>query len=530
MEALGLRQPSLPKEIGPYEVVRRIGLGVTATVYECRHKVLRRTAAVKIVHPHLARDQVAAARFLREGRAISRIVHPNVVEVFDVGEHDGSPYLVMSFVDGEDLADHARRLQPMSIPQIADCLLPVIAAIKAAHDVGIIHRDLKPKNIRLSHDRRGDPVPRVLDFGISKMSEDHLTADLTNSGDVLGTASYMAPEQLRSSRRVDVQCDVYALGVILYECATGKVPFEGECVYDVMHAVLTAPLIPPSQLRPEIPDAFEVLIRRALERDAARRFSSASELGRALAPFASNPVHWFEEFAPQASGDAGAAALKTEPIEQRVTLTSRSNASAERPSVSPGPARESVGVSNEPMVRGSLIRTARETAIRMWGECRIEEIAERISPDARQEVTAPLIITAPWLPERFVMEWYRAVLEGPCRQDRALYYVYLGRWMDNCFGRVRRLVLNILGVADLLKRSPELWRHDHTTGEVQAEFEKEQECTLTLSRHIYTTTPLSRDSIAEIFRHIVSRSRVWSVTESHAMDGDQNLLVHVRWT
>jgi serine/threonine-protein kinase len=288
--------------IGAYEIRRLLGRGATAAVYEARHVTLGRAAAVKVLHRHLADDRVAAARFLREGRAISRIAHPNVVDVLDVGEEGGTPYLVMSLVEGEDLSEHIRRLRPMSIAAIADCILPVIAGVSAAHDAGIIHRDLKPSNIRLAHNQQGAPVPKVLDFGISKLSDDE-ASELTETDGALGTASYMAPEQLRSAKHVDVRSDIYALGVILYECVTGTRPFRGANGYEVMHAVLTAPVAPPSSIRPKIPAALDAIVLRAMNREPEERYGAARDLGRALAPFATHPDGWLKDLgrAPRAA-------------------------------------------------------------------------------------------------------------------------------------------------------------------------------------------------------------------------------------
>ena len=288
---------SPPARFGLYEVQRLLGRGAMASVYECRHTRLGRLVAVKAMHPHLARDEIAAARFLREGRALSRIAHPNVVEVFDIGESDGVPYLVMSLVVGDHLGEHLRRHHPMHIADVVDCLLPAVSAVAAAHAVGVIHRDLKPSNIQLTRDRYGKLTPMVLDFGISKLTADGWGPDLTDTEGTLGTASYMSPEQLRSAKQVDARSDVYALGVILYQCATGKRPFERDNVYDLMHAIMTEPVVPPSAVRHDLPSQLDAIVLRAIQRDPAERVPSALELGRSLAPLASDPAAWTKEFA-----------------------------------------------------------------------------------------------------------------------------------------------------------------------------------------------------------------------------------------
>ena len=285
--------------IGAYEVRRLLGRGEMASVYECRHAKLGRSAAIKVLHPHLARDRGAAARFLREGQALSRVDHPNVVEVFDVGEHHCVPYLVMSLVDGDDLEEHFRQHHPMSVAGIADCILPIIGAVAAAYDAGVVYRDVKPSNIRMARDHRGAPVPKVLDFGISKLTGDERGQKVADIRELLGTASYMAPEQLRSAKEAGARGDVYALGVILYQSATGARPFHGDNAYGLMHAILTARVSPPSFFRPDVPAAFDALVLRAIRRDPSERFDSARELGCALAEFASDPTAWRTELMPR---------------------------------------------------------------------------------------------------------------------------------------------------------------------------------------------------------------------------------------
>ncbi len=277
---------SLPHRVGDYEIRRLLGYGATGAVYEGRHAALGRRAAIKLLHPHLVQSAVATRRFVREGRAVSRIAHPNVVEVLDVGEQDGVPYLVMSLVEGEDLRAHLNRRGFLSVAEVADCLLPVIDAVAAAHEAGIIHRDLKPSNIRLMRGPRGMLVPKVLDFGISKVVDEDST-ELTETDVAIGTTSYMAPEQLRSSKHVDVRCDVYSLGVLLYECLTGSRPFRGASTYSLMTAVLTAHVARPSEVRPSIPPALDDVVLRAMRRDPEERYASMRDLARALTPIVS---------------------------------------------------------------------------------------------------------------------------------------------------------------------------------------------------------------------------------------------------
>ena len=286
--------------IGAYEIRRFLGRGGMASVHECHDAALGRSVAVKVLHPHLAHDETATARFLREGRAVSRIHHPNVVQMFDTGQSGGLPYLVMELVEGDDLAKYLRDSGLLPIQTIVDFMLAIIAAVGAAHDAGIIHRDLKPSNIRLSRNHRGEITPKVLDFGISKLLADDDNSDLTQTNGVLGTASYMAPEQLLSARNADARSDVYSIGVILYECVTGKLPFHGRSQYELMHAVLTEPVVAPSSLRPELPSGLDAIVLRAMRRNPGQRFATAHDLGLALAPFARAPNSWQREFAQRA--------------------------------------------------------------------------------------------------------------------------------------------------------------------------------------------------------------------------------------
>ncbi len=314
--------------IGTYEIRRFLGRGGMASVYECHDATLGRGVAVKVLHPHLAHDETAIARFLREGRTVSRIRHPNVVQMFDTGQKDGLPFLVMELVDGDDLAKCLRESGPMPLQGMVDFMLAVIAAVGAAHDAGIVHRDLKPSNIRLSRDHRGGLMPKILDFGISKWLSEDGTSDLTETNGVLGTAAYMAPEQLRSAKDADGRSDIYSIGVILYECATGMLPFHGTSQYELMHAVLTAPLAAPSTLRPEVPPALDAIVLRAMRRDPAERFAAAGDLGLALAPLAGDPSAWEREFEARASPDPSSPPGPTyEPARPSVTVVSRSGSS-----------------------------------------------------------------------------------------------------------------------------------------------------------------------------------------------------------
>ncbi|MEZ4408848.1 MAG: serine/threonine-protein kinase [Polyangiales bacterium] len=278
--------------------MRCIGRGGMGAVYEAEHADLEKRVALKTLHPHMAREAEARARFLREGRAASRIRHPNVVEVFDVGQHDdGTLYLVMEHLVGEDLSTLISREGPLDPERLVDLLLPVVAAVATAHEEKVVHRDLKPENIFLARTRNGAAQPKVLDFGISKVVDTRSDLRITGNRAMLGTPVYMSPEQARGEA-VDARSDQYAMGVILYEATTGRLPFDADELIPLIHAIASGTHTPPRALRPDLPAEFEAVIERAMSRDASARYESMHALGRALLPFASrtNRALWREVF------------------------------------------------------------------------------------------------------------------------------------------------------------------------------------------------------------------------------------------
>jgi serine/threonine-protein kinase len=283
---------------GPYEIVQSLGSGGMAAVYEARHAGLGKRVAIKMLHAHLAARSVAAERFVREGRAASSIRHPNVVEVFEIGVHEEIPYLVMELLEGEDLAKRllSRGFLPPS--EAVDILLPTASAVAAAHAAGVIHRDLKPRNVFLAYERRSGVRPKVLDFGISKVSWGDEGVELTESETLLGTLEYMSPEQARCAKNASERSDQYALGVVLYECITGQKPFAGSSTYELLHSIVTAPFATPRSLRGDVPPELEAAILRAMHRDPDARFPSVQAFGRAVLRFASEKTRawWREDF------------------------------------------------------------------------------------------------------------------------------------------------------------------------------------------------------------------------------------------
>jgi serine/threonine-protein kinase len=284
--------PMIGKLLGEtYRIERAIGEGGMGRVYEARHLRLKeRRFAVKCLHADLARNSEMAARFLREAESASSIKHPNVVDVFDVHHlQDGTPYLVGEYLEGEELADYVARKGPLEPRMAAKVTRQVCNALAAAHAQHIIHRDMKPENIFVLQssivglergEARGLQV-KVLDFGISKAGSSD-NSHLTKTGVIMGTPSYMSPEQARG-RQVDARADVYSVGACLYFMVTGRRPFDADDPTSTISLVLTEDPIRPRTIDDRIPEGLELVIQRAMAKDANDRYSSMLELEAALA-------------------------------------------------------------------------------------------------------------------------------------------------------------------------------------------------------------------------------------------------------
>ncbi|MCG5053562.1 MAG: serine/threonine protein kinase [Myxococcales bacterium] len=283
--------------LGRYKIIRRLGEGGMSAVFEAVHVDIHKPVAIKVLSKQLAQQEDAQVRFLREAAAASRLQHPHVVDVADFGTEEGRSFLVMELMRGEDLAQHIQRVGPMAVDALADVMLPICAGVQAAHEMKIVHRDLKPQNIFLCRTAMGGIVPKVLDFGISKVV-DAETAALTHSGMMMGTPYYLSPEQIIQNS-ADHRSDQYALGVILYECATGRRPHEAETLYGILNSITQGSYPRPRALAPGLPESFETLILRTLAQDASRRFPSVHALGKALLAYASDRqrVIWQDYFA-----------------------------------------------------------------------------------------------------------------------------------------------------------------------------------------------------------------------------------------
>ncbi|HEX6240782.1 MAG TPA: protein kinase [Polyangiales bacterium] len=273
--------------LGDYEVVRALGKGGMAIVYEGRHRALHKRVALKVLQSG-GRKADLSRRFLREAENAARLSHPHVVDVSHVGTaQDGLPYLVMEYLEGEDLGQHLARVGKLSVEATADLLVPVACAIAAAHESGVVHRDLKPQNIFLCKARGGGPtIPKVVDFGVSKLLDSQSLA-LTDTDAIIGTPFYMSPEQAMEAKHVDARTDQFSFGVILYECVTGHRPFQGDSLFSVLTSIVHVRQELPSSLSYPMDPEFEALVERALEKKPEERFATMQALGRELLRFAS---------------------------------------------------------------------------------------------------------------------------------------------------------------------------------------------------------------------------------------------------
>jgi len=362
-------------------VVRKIGSGGLGDVYEVEHKFTRHHRAVKVLHAPFRKNADVVERFLREASAAGRIGNRHIVETFDAGYlEDGSPFIVMEFLEGKPLNDVLRWNGHLEPGVACAVLAQVCGAIQAAHDANIIHRDLKPENLFVT-EREGQAFIKVLDFGISKFQgADGGEMRSTRTGITMGTPLYMPPEQLRSARDVDPRSDVYSLGVILYELLVGRAPFVADSIAELMVKIMTEEPESPRAFDATIPTALSHVALKALSKDPAGRFSTAAEMGAALEPFARNDsvsLLLEHEVLPETSTSAkhtfvpqsGAKSRATPmPVKSRVSRRSapyaakqsRPGTTPSRPAATPAPREPEPALDPEPVAvpargRGPLI-------------------------------------------------------------------------------------------------------------------------------------------------------------------------------
>ncbi|HEY1958843.1 MAG TPA: serine/threonine-protein kinase [Polyangiaceae bacterium] len=274
---------------GKYRIERIIGKGGMGAVLAAHHQMLGETVAIKFLLGEIAQNPEAVKRFHNEAKNAFKIKSEHVCHVMDVGEERGMPFMVMEFLNGEDLSQMVERRGALPVEEAVDYVLQALEAIAQAHAFGMVHRDLKPANLFLHRSGDGSSLIKVLDFGIAKsnaLGDSSAQHNLTSTKSMLGSPLYMSPEQLRSAKNVDARADIWALGVILYELLTGKVPFNGETLGELFIAILEQPPPPVMAIRPDVPQILSDAVMRCLQRQIEYRFSNVAELAQTLAPCA----------------------------------------------------------------------------------------------------------------------------------------------------------------------------------------------------------------------------------------------------
>jgi serine/threonine protein kinase len=300
-----------------YELIRLLGEGGMGVVWSALHRVTQKPVALKFLKPPASPE--LTLRFLREARAVGAVRHPNVIEIHDIFTlDDGLPAMVMDLLEGESLADRLERGGALAWEELVRIMIPVLAAVGAAHAAGVVHRDLKPDNIFLSRLGDGRTEPIVFDFGICKLNPSESlvgnTSALTETGFMMGTPAYMAPEQVYAEADVDARADVWALGVILYECATGKRPVDGESLGQMIKIITAGPITPIEQVAPHLPAEFSALVNRMLRHDRKERPADLREpfaVLRGLVPVndqSGSASNWLAPSIPPPRGAAAQAA------------------------------------------------------------------------------------------------------------------------------------------------------------------------------------------------------------------------------
>jgi tRNA A-37 threonylcarbamoyl transferase component Bud32 len=251
--------------VGPYRITEQLGQGGMATVYKAYHAALDRYVALKVLHPAFLEDPNFLARFQREARLVAKLDHPNIVPIFDYAEHEGRPYLVMKFIEGETLKARLAR-GPVAPDEVLRIVEAVGVALSFAHKRGILHRDIKPSNVLLS----GDGGIYLADFGLARIAqsgESTLTSDM-----ILGTPQYISPEQALGKKDLDEGTDIYSFGVMLYELSVGKVPFSADTPFSIIHDHIYSPLPMPRQVNPTVSEAVERVLLKTLAKDRVDRY------------------------------------------------------------------------------------------------------------------------------------------------------------------------------------------------------------------------------------------------------------------
>ena len=385
------------RSIGNYKIVRVLGEGGMGTVYLAEHPMIGKRVAVKMLRPDLGTDPGLVSRFFQEAKAVNEIRHPNIVDISDFGHTpDGIVYFVMELMEGQSLRDRISASGPMPLDQAIAFSRQVIDALAAAHRVGIVHRDLKPDNIFLVTDPQ---VPsgfraKLFDFGVAKLlgEKQQQVGHKTIDGAVVGTPFYMSPEQALC-QDVGAAADIYAMGVVLYEMVTGKVPFRSEQLVLLLNAILKQPAPPPSRIRPETPPWLDRLILRCLEKDPEARPRSMEEVSAILAAGSTDMVGG-EAALGATLGATMMATVGMTPPPVAVGQAAVAHTSVARPSTAvgragvanaPGRPSSSTSLPTQPAVRGGIARPSQSIGL-------VTQVRAYLDTRRVQKVAIPLIV------------------------------------------------------------------------------------------------------------------------------------------
>jgi tRNA A-37 threonylcarbamoyl transferase component Bud32 len=266
---------TIGQTVGPYRIMEQLGQGGMATVFKAYHAALDRYVAIKVLHPAFREDPSFAARFTREARVVAKLEHPHIVPIYDYSEYEGQPYLVMKFIEGETLKSRLAR-NPLSAEEAMHVIQAVGEALSYAHGKGILHRDIKPSNVLLT----ADGGIYLADFGLARIAQ---SGESTLSSDMLlGTPHYISPEQAQGVKNLDAGTDIYSLGVVMYELAVGRVPFNADTPFSIIHDHIFTPLPMPRAINPKVPPSVERVLLKALAKDRKDRYADVDSLVKAF--------------------------------------------------------------------------------------------------------------------------------------------------------------------------------------------------------------------------------------------------------
>lgn len=348
---------------GRYETAERLGTGGMSNVYKATDRILERTVAVKVLAEHLSDDERFVARFRREALAVAKLIHPNIVQVYDTGVDEDRHYIVMEYVEGRSGAQILQRHGPVEPEIAAEIGIQSCAGLDYAHRRGIIHRDVKPGNLMIVGGPvgGGEMVVKLTDFGIARAIEQ---TRITQVGSVVGTAAYLAPEQVRGEEATPAT-DVYALGVVLYQFLTGRLPYEGSSLAELAVRQQNEKPLPPDTYNSEVPETLGAAVLRALEGDPNRRYASADELsaGLRLGMEGGDVTLPLEEGGTAATNVLGGETAATRHMGRDTAQTEYRPAPSQtrrpQPRVSPPPAAAPPPRAAQPAKRGLFSRFAR---------------------------------------------------------------------------------------------------------------------------------------------------------------------------